>query len=450
MCRIALNHTGYKINLSLKIKELFRVSIYEAASQARKASILLQAIDGQIKQKALQAIHKALRANQEEIFLANTMDLKESEMQNIAPSVLKRLRFDEEKLQDVLDGIESLIHMEEPVGKVQMQTQLDEGLVLTRIACPIGVIGVIFESRPDALIQISSLCLKSGNSVLLKGGREARKTNKILFEIIKKASEEAGIPQGWITLMETREEVSEILKMNNDIDLLIPRGSNEFVQYIMKNSDIPVMGHADGICHTYVDEKADLDLAVNVVTDSKTQYVSVCNALETLLVHERVANAFLPKLKAMLEAKGTTIKGCKKTRSIIACEEATNEDWKSEYLDYILAIKVVSDLEEAITHINTFGSGHTDCIISTDECAVDKFMRLVDSGNVFCNVSTRFSDGFRYGFGAEVGVSTSKIHARGPVGIEGLLIYKYKLIGHGHIVGDYASGAKKFTHKKLV
>ncbi|MEF9959851.1 MAG: glutamate-5-semialdehyde dehydrogenase [Niameybacter sp.] len=426
------------------------MNIYESASKAREASILLQATEGDAKRKALVAICEALKVNKEAIFAANQKDLEVSEAQNVAMPVLKRLRFDESKLQDVLDGIESLVQMEEPVGKVQMQTELDEGLILTRISCPIGVIGVIFESRPDALVQISSLCLKSGNSVLLKGGSEAKETNKILFEIIKEASQAAGMPQGWITLMETREEVSEILKMNQYIDLLIPRGSNEFVQYIMKNSDIPVMGHADGICHTYVDVAADLDLAVKVVTDSKTQYVSVCNALETLLVHEAVAKDFLPSLKASLEARGATIKGCEKTRAIIECVEATDEDWQTEYLDYILSIKVVSSLEEAITHINTFGSGHTDCIVSTDESAVQKFMMLVDSGNVFCNVSTRFSDGFRYGFGAEVGVSTSKIHARGPVGIEGLLIYKYKLTGHGHIVGDYASGMKKFTHKKLV
>ncbi|MDU6852851.1 MAG: glutamate-5-semialdehyde dehydrogenase [Zhenhengia sp.] len=426
------------------------MNIYEAAKKAREASIILQAVESDAKRKALESIKEALEAHQEAIFKANQVDIEMSEAQNVSMPVLKRLRFDKAKLQDVLDGIESLVHMKEPVGKVQMQTELDEGLILTRVSCPIGVIGVIFESRPDALVQISSLCLKSGNAVLLKGGSEAKETNKVLFEIIKKASEEAGMPEGWITLMETREEVSEILKMNKEIDLLIPRGSNEFVQYIMRNSDIPVMGHADGICHTYVDEHADLDLAVKVVTDSKTQYVSVCNALETLLVHEKVANDFLPRLKESLESKGATIKGCAKTRAIIECEEATEEDWQTEYLDYILSIKIVSSLEEAICHINTYGSGHTDCIVSTDEEAVQKFMMLVDSGNVFCNVSTRFSDGFRYGFGAEVGVSTSKIHARGPVGIEGLLIYKYKLLGHGHIVGDYASGVRKFTHKKLV
>ena len=426
------------------------MNIYEAAKKAREASIILQATGGESKNHALQSIQHALKINKEAIFAANKIDLKESEAQNVEMPILKRLCFDENKLRDVLEGIESLVHMEEPVGKIQMQTELDEGLVLTRLSCPIGVIGVIFESRPDALVQISSLCLKSGNAVLLKGGSEAKETNKILFEIIKKASEEAGMPEGWITLMETREEVSEILKMHNEIDLLIPRGSNEFVQYIMRNSDIPVMGHADGICHTYVDETADIDLAVTVVTDSKTQYVSVCNALETLLVNEKVATVFLPRLKESLESKGAKIKGCAKTRAIIECEEATDEDWKTEYLDYILSIKVVGDLDEAIKHINTYGSGHTDCIIATDEEIMQKFMMLVDSGNVFCNVSTRFSDGFRYGFGAEVGVSTSKIHARGPVGIEGLLIYKYKLLGNGHIVSDYASGIKKFTHKKLI
>lgn len=426
------------------------MNIYDLAKKARQASISLQAIDEHTKRKALQNIKQALQTHKESIFKANQLDLALSEQQNVAMPILKRLRFDEAKLQDVLEGIDSLIHMEEPVGKVQMQTELDEDLILTRISCPIGVIGVIFESRPDALVQISTLCLKSSNAVLLKGGSEAKETNKTLFEIIKVASEEAGMPEGWATLMETREEVSEILKMHKEIDLLIPRGSNEFVQYIMRNSDIPVMGHADGICHIYVDAKADLHLATKVVTDAKAQYVSVCNALETLLVHEEIATEWLPQLKGSLESKGVTIKGCEKTNRIIACEQATDEDWKTEYLDYIVAIKIVSNLEEAIDHINTYGSGHTDCILSTDKKSIEKFMMLVDSGNVFCNVSTRFSDGFRYGFGAEVGVSTSKIHARGPVGIEGLLIYKYKLFGQGHIVGDYASGIKKFTHKKLI
>ncbi|MGL4736099.1 MAG: glutamate-5-semialdehyde dehydrogenase [Cellulosilyticaceae bacterium] len=425
------------------------MTIYEAAKQARKASIQLAATQGDIKNKALQGIIDALRSRTNEILEANQRDIERSEQEGLDMPLLKRLKFDEAKIEDCIKGIESLIAMENPVGKVQLQTELDDGLMLTRISCPIGVIGVIFESRPDALVQISSLCLKSGNAALLKGGSEAKETNRILYEIIAEATEAMGIAPGWIVLMESREDVSEILKMDKEIDLLIPRGSNAFVSYIMKNSNIPVMGHADGICHSYVDQAADIDLAVSVVADSKAQYVSVCNALETLLVHQAVAETFLPKLQKELVARGVTIKGCDKTRQIIDVLDATDEDWQTEYLDYILSIKVVADLAEAIEHINTYGSGHTDAIITEDLEAFNTFMALVDTGNVFHNVSTRFSDGFRYGFGAEVGVSTSKIHARGPVGIEGLLIYKYKLTGHGHIVGDYASGKKQFKHRHI-
>ncbi len=426
------------------------MDIIQAAKQARAAAIQLAAIDGATKNQALQAISEALLENVERIKAANAIDLKNSEEQGLEAPLMKRLKFAEEKLQDVVDGIKSLIGLEEPVGKVQMQTELDEGLILTRIACPIGVIGVIFESRPDALVQISTLGLKSGNAVLLKGGSEAKETNRILFEIIREASVKAGIPEGWIVLLESREDVNQILGMDQYIDLLIPRGSNAFVSYIMKNTNIPVMGHADGICHVYVDKTADIELAVEVVTDSKTQSVAVCNALETLLVHKDIASAFLPKLKKSLEAKGVAIRGCERTQKLIEVQAATEEDWKTEYLDYILSIKIVDDLEEAINHINTYGSGHTDCIVTDNQESAEKFMMLVDSGNVFHNVSTRFSDGFRYGFGAEVGISTSKLHARGPVGLEGLLIYKYRLCGHGQVVNDYATRKKSFTHKRLI
>lgn len=426
------------------------MDIVQNAMKAKEASIALAATSGEMRDNALKAISKALVERADEIKKANAIDIANSEKANVAMPLLKRLKFGDEKIQDVVAGISSLISLENPIGKVQLQTELDTDLILTRVACPIGVIGVIFESRPDALVQISTLCLKSGNAVLLKGGREAKETNKILFEIIREVSVEVGLPEGWIALMESREDVDAILKLDKYIDLLIPRGSNAFVGYIMNNSTIPVMGHADGICHTYVDQAADLDLAVKVVVDSKTQYVVVCNALETLLVHENVAKDYLPKLKAALEAKNVRIKGCEKTKAIIDVELATEEDWQTEYLDYILSIKVVSNIDEAITHINTFGSGHTDCIITKDEAAADKFMTLVDSGNVFLNVSTRFSDGFKYGFGAEVGISTSKIHARGPVGLEGLLIYKYKLRGNGQIVADYAEGRSHFTHKRLI
>ena len=426
------------------------MSIVNAAKKAREASIKLAAMDTVSKNKALEAIMKALELNTDKIKAANAIDIENSEKEKVAEPLIKRLRFDETKIQDVNAGIKSLVHLEDPVGKIQLQTELDDDLVLTRIACPIGVIGVIFESRPDALVQISTLCLKSGNAVLLKGGSEAKETNRILFEIIEKASIEAGMPEGWIALMESREDVNSILAMDHYIDLLIPRGSNSFVQYIMKNTNIPVMGHADGICHTFVDEFAKIDMAVDLVVDSKTQYVVVCNALETLLVHEKIADRFLPILKEALDQKNVQIRGCERTRSIISCEVATDEDWQTEYLDYILSIKVVSGLEEAIAHINTYGSGHTDTIITENTVNTKIFMTLVDSANVFHNASTRFSDGFKYGFGAEVGISTSKIHARGPVGLDGLLIYKYQLEGNGQIVADYASKKKSFKHKQLV
>lgn len=425
------------------------MSMETLARQVKEASIQLAGAGAELKNDALTRIADALLARKDEIIKANEADLRRSEQENLAAPLLKRLKFDEAKLQDAIDGIHSLIRLENPVGKTMLATELDEGLELYRVTCPIGVIGVIFESRPDALVQISTICLKSGNSVLLKGGSEARETNRMLAEVIRQATLEAGLPANWLALLETREDVSAMLKMDRYIDLIIPRGSNEFVQYIMNNSKIPVMGHADGICHAYVDDEADVAMAVRLVTDSKTQYVSVCNALETLLVHERVAPEFLPRLKAELDKKQVELVGCPKTCSIIPIAAATEEDWKTEYLDYKLAIRLVAGLEDAVWHINTYGSGHTDSIITKNREKAARFMEYVDSGNVMWNCSTRFSDGFRYGFGAEVGISTSKIHARGPVGLEGMIIYKYKVIGNGHIVEEYANRSRRFTHKKI-
>ncbi len=421
----------------------------EIARQVKEASIKLAATDTDLKNKALAQIAKSLIDRQSEIIKANQEDLMRSEKENLSEPLLKRLKFDEAKIADVVDGIESLINLEDPVGKTMLSTELDEGLELYKTTCPIGVIGVIFESRPDALVQISTLCLKSGNGVLLKGGSEAMETNRILADVIIKATEKAGMPANWIKLLETRAEVGEMLKMDEYIDLIIPRGSNDFVRYIMDNSRIPVMGHADGICHCYVDEDANLDMAVKIVVDSKTQYVAVCNATETLLVHQKVAAGFLPVLKEALAKKQVVITGCPRTREIISVALATEEDWKTEYLDYKLSIKVVNDVDEAINHINNYGSSHTDSIITDSRDKAARFMALVDSGNVFWNCSTRFSDGFRYGFGAEVGISTSKIHARGPVGLDGLVIYKYKLLGNGHIVGEYTNRVRTFKHNKM-
>jgi glutamate-5-semialdehyde dehydrogenase len=294
------------------------------------------------------------------------------------------------------------------------------------------------------------LCLKSGNSVLLKGGSEAAETNRILARLITEATTRAGIPQGWLALLETRADVAEMLSQDSYIDLIVPRGSNEFVRHIMQNTSIPVLGHADGICHVYVDKDADLKKALDITVDSKCQYVAVCNAAETLLVHQDVAGAFLPELKGALEAKGVEIRGCDKTREVIDVREAVEEDWKTEYLDLILSVRVVASLEEAVEHINKYGSGHTDVIVTRDRDRGLLFMNQVDSADVFLNCSSRFSDGFRYGLGAEVGISTNKIHARGPVGLEGLIIYKWRLFGDGHVVADYTGDApRSFTHRIL-
>ena len=422
----------------------------EKAVQAKKASIQLSAIKGDVKDTALEAITKALERNKAEIISANKADLEKAEAENLTAPLVKRLKFDDSKIKEACDGLNSLINLKDPVGETLSAMELDEELELYQVSCPIGVIGVVFESRPDALVQISSLCLKSGNAVLLKGGSEAANTNRILADIINNASVRAGIPEGWLTLLETRSDVTEILAMDEDIDLIIPRGSNAFVKHIIDNTNIPVLGHADGICHVYVDSKADLDMAVRIIVDSKTQYVAVCNAVETLLVHVGIATELLPRIKEALEEKGVEIRGCKDTLKVIDVKPATEEDWKTEYLDLILSIKLVDRLDDAIDHINKYGSRHTDVIVTSDRARGVKFMDYVDSADVFMNCSSRFSDGFRYGLGAEVGISTSKIHARGPVGLEGLLIYKWRLIGNGQIVADYSGKvARAFTHQCL-
>jgi len=425
------------------------MDISSAAKAAKTASLQLAASETVLKNRALQAIASEIWAQKEKILEANEKDLAFSRESKLAQPLLKRLKFDEKKLVETVSGIESLIGLPDPVGATLSARELDEGLELYQVTCPIGVIGVIFESRPDALVQISTLCLKSGNGVLLKGGSEAAHTNRALADVIVAASESAGIPVGWLQLLETREDVKEMLKMDESIDLLVPRGSNEFVKFIMDNSNIPVLGHADGICHVYVDKDADLTMASNIVVDSKCQYVAVCNAAETLLVHEAVANEFLPMVQKALSQYEVELRGCSKTGAIIKVKPATEEDWRTEYLDTILSVKVVTSTEEAIEHINTYGSGHTDTIVTANQDTANYFISLVDSGNVFWNCSTRFSDGYRYGLGAEVGISTSKIHARGPVGLEGLVIYKWQIRGSGQIVADYAEGGRKFTHRPL-
>ncbi len=419
-------------------------NLSEIASIAKDSSRLMAVLTEEVKNTALSNIATSLVDNKELIFEANCKDLALAETTNLDKTLFKRLRFDDSKLRDVVAGIEGLISLENPVGKVVAHTTLDDDLELFKVTCPIGVIGVIFESRPDALIQIASLCLKSGNAVFLKGGSEANNSNKVLADIIYKAGIESGLPEGWLHLITSREDVNAMLSLDDYIDLIIPRGSNSFVQYIMNNTNIPVMGHADGVCHTYINSEADFDLAIKVAIDAKTQYISVCNATETILVDDSIKETFLPKLVDALKSKDVTIYGDEYVASTFGFEAVT--EWHHEYLDYKVSIKIVKDVNEAIEHINKYGSGHTDSIITKNMETAEIFMNAVDSGNVYLNCSTRFADGFRYGFGAEVGVSTSKLHARGPVGLEGLVSYKYKLYGNGNIVADYANGTKNFKH----
>ncbi len=426
------------------------MGIAESAALAKKAALGMAAIPADTKNRAISAIAEALMKHAGRIEAANAADLERAEREQLAAPLLKRLRFDRTKVAEACDGLHSLMALADPVGATQYAIALDEGLELYRVSCPIGVIGVIFESRPDALVQISALCLKSGNAVLLKGGSEAAETNRVLADIISETGEAAGIPAGWMALMETREEVSDMLSMDEAIDLIIPRGSNAFVKYIMDHTHIPVLGHADGICHVYVDREADLEMARRIVADSKCQYVAVCNAAETLLVHAAVAAEFLPAMQTDLVSRGVELRGCENTRHIIDVAPATDADWETEYLDLILSVRVVASMDEAVAHINRYGSGHTDVIVTADRARGRRFMDTVDTADAFLNCSSRFSDGFRYGLGAEVGISTNKIHARGPVGLEGLVIHQWRMIGNGHVVADYSGeGGKTFKHTPL-
>lgn len=424
----------------------------ETARAARQASFALAASPAQVRNGALLAVADALEAHRGEIFAANRLDLFDAA--ELAAPVKKRLRFDETKLTDVLSGLRALAAMEDPIGHEQLRTELADGLVLSRVSCPIGVVGVIFESRPDALVQIAGLCMKSGNAVLLKGGREALHTNAALYAVLKAASEAAGLPAGWAGLLTTREDVGEMLRLDEEIDLIIPRGSNAFVRYIMDNTRIPVLGHSDGVCHLYLHEDADPDMAARVVVDAKTQYPAACNAVETLLVHEKAGAALAAATKA-LHAAGVRIRADAPAQAVLAgagvpCEAATEADWRTEYLDLTISVRTVASLAEAIAHINRYGSHHTDGILTQDDAAAQRFFALVDSAGVYQNCSTRFADGYRYGFGAEVGIATGKLHARGPMGLEGLCSYKYILRGHGDVVADFAGGKRSFTHKKLL
>ncbi|MBQ9015816.1 MAG: glutamate-5-semialdehyde dehydrogenase [Firmicutes bacterium] len=424
------------------------MDIKENIRKVKQSSYILAALPEEVRNRALEAVCEALAAQQTQILEANQMDLERAEATQLSAPLLSRLRFDRKKISGCIDGIHDLIDMPDPLFRQILKRELDTGLVLTKETCPIGVIGVIFESRPDALVQIASLCIKSGNGIILKGGSEARATNRVLFDTICDAALGAGLPEGFAQLIEDRAGIDELLQCHGDVDLIIPRGSNQFVRYIMDHTNIPVMGHADGICHVYVDGAAMIGKAVPIIIDSKTQYPAACNAAETLLVHSAIADVLIPALADAAGAK-IRLRGDERTVQLIDCAAAEEEDFHTEYLDNILSVRVVGSIDEAIDHINRYGSHHTDCIITEDADSAAKFMALVDSAGVYQNCSTRFADGYRYGFGAEVGISTGKLHARGPVGLDGLVTYKYKLVGDGHIVADYASGASQFRFRDL-
>ncbi len=421
-----------------------------AARTVRKVGLGLRQLDISVRNHFLRTLADRLSDNRERIHQSNLQDLREAQASGLSPALLKRLEYNPQKIQESAQGLRALADLPDPIEKVLQARLLDEGLELFQVSVPIGVIAMIFESRPDALIQMAGLCWKSGNGVILKGGREALHTNETLMNIILTSLQELGLPQGWIHLAKTREDVQQLLQLDKLIDLIIPRGSNEFVRYIMDHTRIPVLGHADGIVHLYLHADAPLELALPLVVDSKTQYVAVCNALETLLVHREAAQGLLPGIVSALQEKKVRLKGCPLTREIVPhLEPAQPEDWDTEYLDYVLSIKMVSSIEEAIDHINTHGSHHTDAIVTLDPEAARHFFQGVDSADVFWNASTRFSDGYRFGLGAEVGIATGKLHARGPMGLEGLVTYQWRLRGTGQIVADYSSGKRAFRHQDM-
>ncbi|MFB6103443.1 MAG: glutamate-5-semialdehyde dehydrogenase [Haloplanus sp.] len=419
-------------------------------AEAQSAALDLAKRSDDERSAALHAIADAIDDNHDRILDANANDVEEAEELLAAgeytQALVDRLDLSASKLDSIAEMVRSVAEQDDPLGRTMEARRLDDGLELYKVAVPIGVLGTVFESRPDALVQIAALSLKSGNAVILKGGSEASHSNRVLYEIIREATSDA--PEGWAQLIEAREDVNTLLEMDDAIDLLMPRGSSEFVSYIQDNTSIPVLGHTEGVCHVFVDRAADLSMAEDVALDAKVQYPAVCNAVETLLVHEDVAADFLPTMVERYREAGVELRGDAATRDVVDVDAATDEDWSTEYGDLELSIKVVDSLSAAIDHVNAYGSKHTESILTEDADRASTFMRSIDAASVFHNASTRFADGYRYGLGAEVGISTGKIHARGPVGLDGLTTYKYHLEGSGQVVGTYAGDdAKPFLHE---
>ncbi len=423
--------------------------LLEKANQVRLASIKISQTENQNRIKALNFMADYLEKNSQEILEANNQDYKRAEKEGISNALLSRLKLSKEKLNSGIEGVRKVGELADPVNQVQIKRELSKGLILERKTVPIGVLGVIFESRPDAVMQISSLAIRSGNGVMLKGGSEANFTNTAIVNALKQGLFESGLDKNAICLLKSRKDSMSMLNLDNYINLIIPRGSNELVKFIQGNTRIPVLGHADGICHLFIDNEANLEMALSVALESKIQYPAACNSIETLLVHKDIAKVFLERAIPLFNSYDVKLIGDRRSVELGVQYQASLEDWQTEYLDLILSIKIVDDLDEAITHIQKFSSKHTDGIITDNSITANKFMNIVDSAGVFHNCSTRFADGFRYGFGAEVGISTQTLPPRGPVGLEGLVTYKYFLKGDGNLVDDFSSGKAIYTHKDL-
>jgi glutamate-5-semialdehyde dehydrogenase len=427
------------------------------AHSARQASRKLALLSDEKRRAALLAIADALEENAERVLAANAKDCSAAEKLlstgEMTQALFSRLRIKPSGIAEMAARVREVANLSDPLGKRLAVTELDQGLILYKESCPLGVIAVVFESRPDVVPQVASLALKSGNAVLLKGGAEAANSNDSIVAIWREAlGRFPDVPQESIALLQSRSDVMELLRLRNQVDLLIPRGSKEFVAFMEKNSRIPVLGHGEGICHVFVDRAADLNKAVSITLDSKVQYPAACNSVETLLVHKDVAAAFLPGVVAELRKANVEVRGCPRVLALLPEANllpATEQDWSTEYSDLILSVKIVDSLEQGLEHIHQYGSKHTECIVTEDQAVAERFLQEVDAAGVFHNASTRFADGYRYGLGAEVGISNGKLHARGPMGIEGLTTYKYKLRGKGHIVADYSGGVRHLKHKSL-
>jgi len=410
--------------------------IEEKGRKAKEAARKLAALSSEHKNQALLAMAEALEKGAEDIMAANMKDMDLAREQDLPPALLDRLLLNERRIKAMVEGLRELVKLPDPIGQITSMWRRPNGLWIGRMRVPLGVIGMIYESRPNVTVDAAGLCLKTGNAVLLRGGSEAFNSNKALVSLISRAAVEAGIPEGAIQMVESpgREAVGFLLRAREYLDVLIPRGGAGLIQAVVENATVPVIETGVGNCHIYVDREADLTMALNIVINAKTQRPGVCNAVETLLVHREIAPAFLPALAAALGEKGVVLRGCPETLKFIpGAEPAAEEDWATEYLDLILAVRVVEGLDQAVEHIHRYGTGHSEAIVTQNISCAQEFLSRVDAACVYVNASTRFTDGYEFGFGAEIGISTQKLHARGPMGLEQLTTYKYVIIGSGQI-----------------